>query len=459
MGVVAIKPDYIREIQKILSVLDSSGRDTETISFTTKGTVFGGVDVLIFDEKTEDMNKLLVEMTIPYHSLEGEVETTLRVKDFKQVSYQLVSTKSTKTLFIERTEGEYVSLWVEGGENRTIRDVALNPDVHHALLDAKETLLDPVVGEPTYCCDITPKEARTMEQCALLATKSGGYNPILSHVIMSYAESTEGRIYGATDRYRVVRHTCYNTGDTETHEKHGSFVLGLPKSVVRLLKEMTPARKSKTSKGSGKSRIYISMSTNYGLVETPKGNIGFTYTEENSRILRLDSVIRFVNTPPQQTAAWGSAMVDGDSLINTLEKIKEEAKEKVKVPKAAIMVELSNVEPNKLTIAAFPMAENKALPTFTEHEIRLTETELLEVIGTYNLKYLLGSLKTLKETAGTNLGKVYILAPENDGHKPLHVFSGVSDKILKASDPKSPNLWNTQDTKGNVLIMPATVMR
>ena len=123
------------------------------------------------------------------------------------------------------------------------------------------------------------------------------------------------------------------------------------------------------------------------------------------------------------------------------------------------MVELSNVEPNKLTIAAFPMVENKALPTFTEHEIRLTETELLEVIGTYNLKYLLGSLKTLKETAGTNLGKVYILAPENDGHKPLHVFSGVSDKILKASDPKSPNLWNTWDTAANVLIMPVTVMR
>ena len=96
MGVVSIKPDYVRELQKILSVLDSSGRDTETISFTTKDVVFGGVDVLIFDEKTEDMNKLLVEMTIPYHSLEGEVETILRVKDFKQVSYQLVSTKSTR---------------------------------------------------------------------------------------------------------------------------------------------------------------------------------------------------------------------------------------------------------------------------------------------------------------------------------------------------------------------------
>ena len=251
MGVVAIKPDYVREIQKILSVLDSSGRDTETISFTTKDTVFGGVDVLIFDEKTDDMNKLLVELTLPYHSLEGEVETTLRVKDFKQVSYQLVSTTSAKTLFIESTEGEYTNLWVEGGENQTIRDVALNHDVHHVLLDAKETLLDPVVGEPTYCCDITPKEARTLEQCALLATKSGGYNPILSHVIMSYTESTEGRTYGATDGYRVVRHTCYNTGDAETYEKHGSFVVGLPKSVVRLLKEITPARKSKTSKGTG----------------------------------------------------------------------------------------------------------------------------------------------------------------------------------------------------------------
>ena len=298
-----------------------------------------------------------------------------------------------------------------------------------------------------------------MEQCALLATKSGGYNPILSHVIMSYAESTEGRIYGATDGYRVVRHTCYDTGDVECLEKHGSFVVGLPKSVVRLLKEMTPARKSKTSKGSGKSRIYISMSTNYGLVETSKGNIGFTYTEENSRTLKLDSVIRLVNTPPQQTAAWGSAVVDGDSLINTLEKIKEEAKKKINLPKAPIMVELSNVEPNTLTIAAFPMVENKALQTFVEHTISITETALLEIIGTYNLKYLLGSLKTLKETEGTKLGKVYILAPENDGHKPLHVFSGVSNNILQADDPKSPNLWNTRDTKGNVLIMPATVMR
>ena len=166
MGVVAIKPDYIRELQKILSVLDSSGRDTETISFTTKDAVFGGVDVIVFDEKTNDMNKLLVEMTIPYHSLEGEIETTLKVKDFKQVSYQLVTTKSSKNLFMESTEGEYTNLWVEGGENRAIRDVALNPEVHHVLLEAKETLLDPVVGEPTYCCDITPKEARTMEQCA-----------------------------------------------------------------------------------------------------------------------------------------------------------------------------------------------------------------------------------------------------------------------------------------------------
>lgn len=172
MGIVGIKPDHIREIQKLLSVLDNSGRDTEIIYFTTKNAVSGGVDVLIIDDKTNDMNELLVELTIPYHSLEGELETTLTVKDFKEVSHQLVSTKSAKPLFIECTKGKYTNLWVEGGENRIIEDVALNPEVHYALLDAKETLLDPVVGEPAYCCEITPKEARTMEQCALLATKS-----------------------------------------------------------------------------------------------------------------------------------------------------------------------------------------------------------------------------------------------------------------------------------------------
>lgn len=162
MGIVAIKPDHIREIQKLLSVLDNSGRDTEIIYFTTKNTVSGGVDVLIIDDKTNDMNELLVELTIPYHSLEGELETTLTVKDFKEVSHQLVSTKSSKPLFIESTKGQYTNLWVEGGENRIIEDVTSNPEVHYTLLDAKETLLDPVVGEPAYCCEITPKEARTM---------------------------------------------------------------------------------------------------------------------------------------------------------------------------------------------------------------------------------------------------------------------------------------------------------
>jgi hypothetical protein len=459
MGVVAIKPDHIREIQKLLSVLDNSGRDTEIIYFTTKNAVSGGVDVLIIDDKTNDMNELLVELTIPYHSLEGELETTLTVKDFKEVSHQLVSTKSTKPLFIECTKGKYTNLWVEGGENRIIEDVTSNPEVHYTLLDAKETLLDPVVGEPVYCCEITPKEARTMEQCALLATKSGWYNPVLSHVLMSYTESTGGRTYGAVDGYRVVRHTCYNTGDVECFEEHGSFVAGLPKSVVRLLKEMTPARKSKTSTGSGKSSIYISMSSNYGLVETSKGNIGFTYTAENSRTLRLGSMPQFVTNPPQQTATRGSAVVDGNSLIDTLEIIKKEAEKKKDLPEAPIVVELSNVEPNTLTIAAFPLVENKALQTFAEHTISITETEPLEIIGTYNLKYLLGGLKTLKETARTKLGEVHILAPEDGGRESLHVFSGVSKNILQANDPKSSNLWNTRDTAANVLIMPVTVMR
>ena len=201
------------------------------------------------------------------------------------------------------------------------------------------------------------------------------------------------------------------------------------------------------------------MSSNYGLVETSKGNIGFTYTAENSRTLRLGSMPQFVNNPPQQTATRGSAVVDGNSLIDTLEIIKKEAEKKKDLPEAPIVVELSNVEPNTLTIAAFPLVENKALQTFAEHTISITETEPLEIIGTYNLKYLLGGLKTLKETARTKLGEVHILAPEDSGRESLHVFSGVSKNVLQADNPKSPNLWNTRDTAANVLIMPVTVIR
>ena len=70
MGVVSIKPNHVKEILNLLSVLDRKIKDEELVVFETEGAPYGAVNVTIFKGRTLDMGKVLVTTPIPYHSLE-----------------------------------------------------------------------------------------------------------------------------------------------------------------------------------------------------------------------------------------------------------------------------------------------------------------------------------------------------------------------------------------------------
>ena len=270
---------------------------------------------------------------------------------------------------------------------------------------------------------------------------------------MNFSSTTGERTYGSTDKYRAARHTCSNkeVENEETYnEEHGSFTIGIPQTVARLIKEMTPARKNKTTRKIGNSQLYISVSSNYGLVETPKGNIGFTYTPSDSRLMRLDSLARFTIEPSQQTANWGVMKVDGDSLVDLLSTIDKEllAHENNKIN----FVKLDNLGTGSLCISGFQAIRNEADPILAQEYIKVTQTELAESLGIYNLKYMIGALNSLRRTQRSNLGDIYILAPDPQKQSPLHIHAGISSALVEDLSSKEPNRWNIGNTASHIMI-------
>lgn len=454
MGIVSIKTEYIKELMNMLSVFDNWTKNYEYISFEAENPASGTMNILVFKKRTIDNNSIFLDLMVPFQTLEGNVKTVLSVKEFKSLVNEITSERNAEQLFIEGdSKQQYAYIWAKGGENRVISNIGLQHDVHYDMLDAQETLLDPVADQPVYACGITPAEARTVNQCALLIGKNIDYNPLISHVIMNFSSTTGERTYGSTDKYRAARHTCSNkeVENEETYnEEHGSFTIGIPQTVARLIKEMTPARKNKTTRKIGNSQLYISVSSNYGLVETPKGNIGFTYTPSDSRLMRLDSLARFTIEPSQQTANWGVMKVDGDSLVDLLSTIDKEllSHENNKIN----FVKLDNLGTGSLCISGFQAIRNEADPILAQEYIKVTQTELAESLGIYNLKYMIGALNSLRRTQRSNLGDIYILAPDPQKQSPLHIHAGISSALVEDLSSKEPNRWNIGNTASHIMI-------
>lgn len=191
MGIVSIKTEYIKELMNMLSVFDNWTKNYEYISFEAENPASGTMNILVFKKRTIDNNSIFLDLMVPFQTLEGNVKTVLSVKEFKSLVNEITSERNAEQLFIEGdSKQQYAYIWAKGGENRVISNIGLQHDVHYDMLDAQETLLDPVADQPVYACGITPAEARTVNQCALLIGKNIDYNPLISHVIMNFSSTT-----------------------------------------------------------------------------------------------------------------------------------------------------------------------------------------------------------------------------------------------------------------------------
>lgn len=452
MGVVSIKPKHVKEILNLLSVLDRKTKEAEVVVFETEGAPYGAVNVTIFKDQTLDLGKVLITTPIPYHTLEGDLSVVFSVKAFKGIAGEAKTGSNAKNLLIEHNGGQYADIWFEGGASRTIQDLSLSPGCSLMLSMGREKLGGTSEGqEPVYVCEISPKEARTLDQCATVLKDIKEDHPHLALVAISAAPSSNLRIYGATDRNKLIRHTCRSP---KGNSEHGEAIqLAIPKTVARLIKEMTPSHATKPKDSNPNSKLFIFEEPDYGLMETPKGTIRFTYVPKSSNIPEINALLGFVISPPRQTAFWGTVTVDGDKLIEALGKVEEHP---IKRPgrKPCTVVKLHKGDGDTLTITTIQEGEVGDYYPASQTHLEATWDSSSSILGTYDKKHLLDGLKALRKTAGSTLGAVHILGRDQYRSMPLYVFSEPEWKVLNAPHPEQSNLWNSFDTAASVAVLP-----
>lgn len=452
MGVVSIKPKHVKEILNLLSVLDRKTKEAEVLVFETEGAPYGAVNVTIFKDRTLDMGKVLVTTPIPYHTLEGDLSAVFPAKAFKEIAGEAKTGVNAKNMLIEHNGAHYADIWFEGGAARIIQELSLSPGCSLMLSMGREELGDEPQGqEPVYVCEISPKEARTLEQCATVLKDIKEDHPHLALVAISAAPSSNLRIYGATDRNKLIRHTCRSP---KGNSEHGEAIqLAIPKTVARLIKEMTPSHATKPKDSNPNSKLFIFEEPDYGLVETPKGTIRFTYVPKSSNIPEINALLGFVISPPRQTAFWGTVTVDGDKLIEALGKVEERP---IKRPgrKPCTVVKLHKGDGDTLTITTIQEGEVGDYYPASQTHLEATWDSSSNILGTYDKKHLLDGLKALRKTAGSTLGAVHILGRDQYRSMPLYVFSEPERKVLNAPHPEQSNLWNSFDTAASVAVLP-----
>lgn len=452
MGVVSIKPKHVKEILNLLSVLDRKTKEAEVLVFETEGAPYGAVNVTIFKDRTLDMGKVLVTTPIPYHTLEGDLSAVFPAKAFKEIAGEAKTGVNAKNMLIEHNGAHYADIWFEGGAARIIQELSLSPGCSLMLSMGREELGDEPQGqEPVYVCEISPKEARTLEQCATVLKDIKEDHPHLALVAISAAPSSNIRIYGATDRSKLIRHTCRSP---KGNSEHGEAIqLAIPTTAARLIKEMTPSRATKPKDSNPNSKLLIFEEPDYGLVETPKGTIRFTYVPKSSNIPEINALLGFVISPPRQTAFWGTVTVDGDKLIEALGKVEEHP---IKRPgrKPCTVVKLHKGDGDTLTITTIQEGEVGDYYPASQTHLEATWDSSSSILGTYDKKHLLDGLKALRKTAGSTLGAVHILGRDQYRSMPLYVFSEPEWKVLNAPHPEQSNLWNSFDTAASVAVLP-----
>lgn len=452
MGVVSIKPKYVKEILNLLSVLDRKTKEAEVVVFETEGAPYGTVNVTIFKDQTLDLGKVLITTPIPYHTLEGDLSVVFQAKAFKKIAGEAKTGVNAKNLLIEHNGAQYTDMWFEGGAARAIQDLSLSRGFNRMLSMGWEKLGGASEGqEPVYVCEISPKEARTLDQCATVLKDIKEDHPHLALVAISAAPSSNLRIYGATDRSKLIRHTCRSP---KGNSEHGEAIqLAIPKTVARLIKEMTPSHATKPKDSNPNSKLFIFEEPDYGLVETPKGTIRFTYVPKSSNIPEINALLGFVISPPRQTAFWGTVTVDGDKLIEALGKVEEHPIKRLG-RKPCTVVKLHKGDGDTLTITTIQEGEVGDYYPASQTHLEATWDSSSSILGTYDKKHLLDGLKALRKTAGSTLGAVHILGRDQYRSMPLYVFSEPERKVLNAPHPEQSNLWNSFDTAASVAVLP-----
>ena len=420
MDSITITTGTYKKIDKLLSLVgktsEGGGKTRLTLDATReKGNVLASVYV----PKTADNNSIYMEVPITENgnSASGEYAgIEVDAKDFThQINQGLAQNPTCQTITLEKPE--------QGGKNlaRFTPNNGENPGKYinppHTNERNSETITDllSTPTPPTHSVTLTPTEVRTLGQAATIA--NGAYEHKPTEIYGVYLKLTQKeRVYGATDEYKAIKHTCLT--DTDFKGKSMSGNIRIPHGAVRAAEALTPGR----GKELYPTVLHLNAGDNTGSFEAPNGTVYFTFSTLQGEP-KARSVEEIIFEKTRTDMGWETIDIDGDTLNEFVADVKKKTRSTKRVY-VTITPDYSNNNKDTVTLSADYYGYKEDPRNLLTRTITTAPRDPDLYVGhaSVALSQLIASLNALAPTKGTKLGVVSLEMP-NQAHSKTVLLS------------------------------------
>ena len=420
MDSITITTGTYKKIDKLLSLVgktsEGGGKTRLTLDATReKGNVLASVYV----PKTADNNSIYMEVPITENgnSASGEYAgIEVDAKDFThQINQGLAQNPTCQTITLEKPEqgGKILARFTPN--NGEIPGKYINPP--HTNERNSETITDllSTPTPPTHSVTLTPTEVRTLGQAATIA--NGAYEHKPTEIYGVYLKLTQKeRVYGATDEYKAIKHTCLT--DTDFKGKSMSGNIRIPHGAVRAAEALTPGR----GKELYPTVLHLNAGDNTGSFEAPNGTVYFTFSTLQGEP-KARSVEEIIFEKTRTDMWWETIDIDGDTLNEFVADVKKKTRSTKRVY-VTITPDYSNNNKDTVTLSADYYGYKEDPRNLLTRTITTAPRDPDLYVGhaSVALSQLIASLNALAPTKGTKLGVVSLEMP-NQAHSKTVLLS------------------------------------
>lgn len=385
MDSITITTGTYKKIDKLLSLVgktsENGGKTRLTLDATReKGNVLASVYV----PKTADNNSIYMEVPITENgnSASGEhAGIEVDAKDFThQINQGLAQNPTCQTIALEKPE--------QGGK---------------------------------ILARFTPNnEVRTLGQAATIA--NGAYEHKPTEIYGVYLKLTQKeRVYGATDEYKAIKHTCLT--DTDFKGKSMSGNIRIPHGAVRAAEALTPGR----GKELYPTVLHLNAGDNTGSFEAPNGTVYFTFSTLQGEP-KARSVEEIIFEKTRTNMGWETIDIDGVALTEFVADIKKKTRS-IKQVFVTITPDDDNDNNDTVTLSADYHDYGKTSQRLLTRTVKTAPRDPDQYVGhaSFNLPPLITILNTLPPTKGTQLGVVSIESPNHEHPKNILLSHTVTE--------------------------------
>lgn len=428
MDSITITTGTYKKIDKLLSLVgktSGNGKTSLTLGATyDKGSVVAKICV----PNTADNNSTYVEALITDNGNASSEHASIEVdpKDFThQINQGLEQNPACRTITVETTEpnGKIFARFTPN--NGEILGNYINPA--HTSERNSETITE-FLGDntpPTHSVTLTPTEIRTIGQAATIANGAYEHKPL--EVYGVYVKLTgKERVYGATDGYKAIKHTCYTDAGFEGRNMGGS--IRIPQYAIRAAEALTPGR----GKELAPTILHLRAGTNTGFFATPNGEVYFTFSTLQGEP-KARSVEKVIFEDTETDMGWETIDIDGDTLTSFIAAVKKKTRSTKEVF-VTITPDDDNDNHDTVTLSADYHDYGKTSQRLLTRTVNTAPRDPDQYVGhaSFNLPPLITILNTLPPTKGTQLGVVSIEPPNHEHPKNILL----SHTVLKDGKPE-----------------------